>query len=286
MPVRVVAATVVAVFFVLCSAASATPVATSNESYTALGRVFPDPLAGCQRVGADPCSPNAQGNVPAGQFIQYQEFIDALKYMNQRHAWKRYIEVWPLDGYLGDGSGSGLGSDAFPGNNLGKLEFTPKKEYQSAGLATTHARPQALGPDRRARHRRDGARQEQEALRAVAVDPRHRARGRRGRHAGDGGPRDRADGRAGGQAGRAGRRQGRRADVRRRAEEDDHLLHLSEPGRVAARLGHRGRSVLPALQRQRHGRQPRLAGHRLLVPPVQRPVGAREPRRCRRSSET
>ena len=193
MLVRVVVATVVAVFFVLCSAASATPVATSNAAYLAMGKVFPDPLAGCQRVGSDPCSPNAQGNVPAAQFIQYQEFIDGLKYMNQRHAWKRYIEVWPLDGYLGDGSGSGMGSDKFPGNNLGKLEFTPQKEYQSAGLRDDHARPQAIGPDGRARDRRGRARQEQEALRAVAVDSRHRARGRRGRHAGDGGSRDRAD---------------------------------------------------------------------------------------------
>ena len=57
--------------------------------------------------------------------------------MNQKPEWKRYLEVWPLDGQLGDGSGSGLGSDAFPGNNLGKLEFSPKKEYQSAGLPTT-----------------------------------------------------------------------------------------------------------------------------------------------------
>ena len=137
MPVRVVVATVVAVFFVLSSAASATPVATSNETYHVMGRVFPDPLAGCQQVGSEPCSPNAEGNLPASQFIQYQEFIDGLKYMNQRNAWQRYIEVWPLDGYLGDGSGSGLGTDKFPGNNLGRLEFTPRKEYQSAGLATT-----------------------------------------------------------------------------------------------------------------------------------------------------
>ena len=46
------------------------PVATSDASYTVLGRVFPDPLAGCQHVGTKPCSPNAQGNVAAGQFIQ------------------------------------------------------------------------------------------------------------------------------------------------------------------------------------------------------------------------
>jgi hypothetical protein len=28
-------------------------------------------------------------------------------------------------------------SDAFPGNSLGRLEFSPKREYQSAGLPTT-----------------------------------------------------------------------------------------------------------------------------------------------------
>src|SRR6185436_17427141 len=117
-----------------CPAAVATPVATSDAQYQALGRVFPDPLANCQLIGTKPCSPNAQGNVPAGQFIQYGEFIDALKYMNQRPEWNRRMEVWTLDGKAGDGSGTGLGTDAFPGNNLGKLEFKPKSEYQSAGL--------------------------------------------------------------------------------------------------------------------------------------------------------
>jgi hypothetical protein len=53
---------------VFASAAAATPVATSDASYSVLGRVFPDPLAGC--VASTPaCDPNAQGNVPATQFI-------------------------------------------------------------------------------------------------------------------------------------------------------------------------------------------------------------------------
>jgi hypothetical protein len=50
------------------AAAHATPVATNDSQYSQLGRVFPDPLAGCT---SSPCSPNAQGNVPATQFIQY-----------------------------------------------------------------------------------------------------------------------------------------------------------------------------------------------------------------------
>jgi hypothetical protein len=137
MQIRVVATAVTAVVLSFCPAAVASPVAASDAQYQAFGRVFPDPLAGCQLIGTSPCSPNAQGNVPASQFIQYGEFIDALKYMNQRPEWQRHMEVWPLDGKLGDGSGTGLGTDAFPGNNLGKLEFSPKKEYQSAGLPTT-----------------------------------------------------------------------------------------------------------------------------------------------------
>src|SRR3954451_13464378 len=119
----VTAAALVLASLAFSSTALATPVATNDAGYLALGRVFPDPLAGCQLVGVKPCSPNAQGNAPATQFIQYQELIDGLKFMNTRAEWRRYMEVWPLDGYLGDGSGSGLGTDAFPGNNLGKLEF-------------------------------------------------------------------------------------------------------------------------------------------------------------------
>ena len=81
----------------------------------------------------------------------------------------------------------------FPGNNLGDLEFTPKPEYLSAGLPTPDLGRAEVRPHRRARDRRDGPRRGQEALRAVAVDPRHRARRRRGRHPRDGGPRHRRD---------------------------------------------------------------------------------------------
>ncbi|MEA2443835.1 MAG: hypothetical protein QOJ12_1127, partial [Thermoleophilales bacterium] len=123
----------VAALLVLAPAVSASPVATSDAQYGSLGAVFPDPMGGCSSA---PCSPNARGNSPATQFIQYDEFRDALRYMNQRPDWQRFMEVWPLDGKEGDGSGSGLGADAFAGNNLGRLEFTPNPRYQSAGLAT------------------------------------------------------------------------------------------------------------------------------------------------------
>jgi hypothetical protein len=126
---------------VLAAPASATPVATNDDQYEGLGRVFPDPLANCQRGGDDsPCSPFAQGNLPATQFIQYQEFISAMRYMNTSDAhkeWKNYMEVLPLDGKLGEGSGTKAGPDMFPGNNLTDLEFSPRKENMSAGIPTT-----------------------------------------------------------------------------------------------------------------------------------------------------
>ncbi len=136
---RKLAAVLVTTFSVLAGghSALATPVATNDSEYTALGRVFPDPLAGCQEADSEPCSPNAQGNTPATQFIQWQEFLDGMQYMNQRPEWQNHMEVWPLDGKLGEGAGTGLGADAFPGNNLGRLEFEPKEEYQSAGLPSS-----------------------------------------------------------------------------------------------------------------------------------------------------
>src|SRR4029450_9148746 len=97
--VLVTAAAVVA-SLAFTSNALATPVATNDAAYMALGRVFPDPLAGCQRLGVKPCLPNAQGNVPATQFIQFQELIDGLKFMNSRADWRSNMEVWQLDGYL------------------------------------------------------------------------------------------------------------------------------------------------------------------------------------------
>ncbi|MDQ3934118.1 MAG: hypothetical protein M3340_05750 [Actinomycetota bacterium] len=126
---------------VVAAPAAATPTADNDGEYAALGRVFPDPLANCRGT---PCSPFAQGNVPATQFIGYQEFVNGMRYLNSKPEWQRYLEVWPLDGKMGDGSQSKPGDDMFPGNNLGRLEFKPSARYQSAGLATsTQARSKA-----------------------------------------------------------------------------------------------------------------------------------------------
>ena len=123
----------------LAAPAAATPVADTDAEYTSLGRVFPDPLANCQNAGeGSPCSPHAQGNVPATQFVQFSELIDGLRFLNSKAEWRRYLEVLPLDGKLGEGSGTRAGNDMFPGNNL-PLEFTPKPEFQSAGIATSGA---------------------------------------------------------------------------------------------------------------------------------------------------
>lgn len=133
--VRVLVAAVVAVL-AMATPAVATPVATDDVEYGLLGRVFPDPLAGCSRA-LGVCSPNAQGNVPATQFIQWQEFLDGLRYLNSKPYWNDYLEVLVLDGKLGEGSGTTAGPAMFPGNDGEPLEFTPRPEYVSAGLPTT-----------------------------------------------------------------------------------------------------------------------------------------------------
>ncbi|HEX2087944.1 MAG TPA: M14 family zinc carboxypeptidase, partial [Solirubrobacteraceae bacterium] len=121
--------------------AFATPVATNDGAYAVLGRVFPDPLGGCQNAGTEPCSPNAQGNVPATQFIGVDEFVDAIEYMNSKPEWQRYLEVLPLDGRMGENDGdappAATPAEAFPGNNLPSFGFTPRTEYKSVGLPTT-----------------------------------------------------------------------------------------------------------------------------------------------------
>jgi hypothetical protein len=119
--------------------AAATPVADTDAEYTTFGRVFPDPLAGCQDGPESlPCSPNAQGNVPATQFIQFtdQEFLGGLRYMNEK--WSNYMEVWALDGKVGAGAAeTARSTDVFPGNTLDSLEFDPDADFQSAGLPTS-----------------------------------------------------------------------------------------------------------------------------------------------------
>lgn len=153
MRVAALAAAAVGALVAIAAPAAAAPVATSDEQYAVLGRVFPDPLAGCQHTGTSPCDPNAQGNVQADTFIQIDEFVEALTYMNQHDQWSRYMEVLVLDGQIGHngnpeapGKGSGPaddelgvgdpGDDMFPGNTL-PLDFDPKPEFKSAGLPTS-----------------------------------------------------------------------------------------------------------------------------------------------------
>jgi hypothetical protein len=116
--------------------ATAAPTASDDGSYSVLGRVFPDPLAGCGNSGGV-CSPYAEGNVPASSFIGIEEFITAIKYMNANKdkGWQRYMEILTLDGKLGDGAGNGKDPD-IPGNNL-PPEFDPKAEFVSAGIPTS-----------------------------------------------------------------------------------------------------------------------------------------------------
>jgi hypothetical protein len=137
---------VVTLLVLVPAVASAGPVATSDGEYQALGRVFPDPQGACS---SGPCSPRAQGNTAATSFIAYQEFVDALKYMNDpangenSKAWSRYLEVWTLDGDL-DGNETADGKNDiapgtaekknFPGNDLGSWEFKPDGRAHSAGL--------------------------------------------------------------------------------------------------------------------------------------------------------
>src|SRR5215212_1256843 len=137
-----IAATVAALLLCLPVTAVAAPVATDDGSYQGLGRVFPDPQGGCQQAGAGgaPCSPNAQGNVAATTFIGIDEFVDAVKYMNSSSAhpdWRRYMDVWALDGKVGDGSSDGSSPGAvFPGDNV-PLEYHPSAKFDSAGIPTT-----------------------------------------------------------------------------------------------------------------------------------------------------
>ena len=120
-------------FLILASPVAAGPVATSGAEYQAYGAVFPDPLAVCQQQ----CDPRSRGRTNATSHIQWQEFNQAITFMNQNDDWRRYMEVLPLDGQKGPGSGTEAGEAMWPGNNLARLEWTPKAEYQSAGLPTT-----------------------------------------------------------------------------------------------------------------------------------------------------
>ncbi|MGH2699594.1 MAG: M14 family zinc carboxypeptidase [Actinomycetota bacterium] len=76
----------------------ATPAATDENQYSVMGRAFPDPH-GCVK-GAPAKSPWAKGNVCAAQFIQWDEAIGGLKFLEQR--FPRYLQVINLKTQFGD----------------------------------------------------------------------------------------------------------------------------------------------------------------------------------------
>jgi hypothetical protein len=116
---------VVLVVLAYPAVAAAGPVANSSALYSTFGRVFPDPQGGfCATTGLGPCSPLAQGRVPALTFLGFGEFEHGLKFLNSRSAWRRYLEVLPLS------------TGTFPGNGRSP-EFTPDPSYVSAGTPTT-----------------------------------------------------------------------------------------------------------------------------------------------------
>ncbi|HYN36024.1 MAG TPA: hypothetical protein VEV82_03515 [Actinomycetota bacterium] len=76
----VVAGLVAAAISTTPKTAVATPVATDETTYTALGRVFPDPH-GCE--AGPTASPFAKGNVCATDFVQYEEMTQGLKFVEE-----------------------------------------------------------------------------------------------------------------------------------------------------------------------------------------------------------
>src|SRR6476469_7854395 len=63
--------------------AQAIPVATNDTTYKALGRVFPDPQA-CTK-GTPGNSPWAKGNVCSTQFLQWDETLAGLRYLQGKY---------------------------------------------------------------------------------------------------------------------------------------------------------------------------------------------------------
>jgi hypothetical protein len=83
---------------VLATPVTATPVAESDVAYQTMGRVFPDPH-GCVS-GMPLASPNANGNVCAVQFVQWDEAIGGLQYLAER--FPRYVQLINLRTQYGD----------------------------------------------------------------------------------------------------------------------------------------------------------------------------------------
>ena len=77
----VVLATLVAAAIVTVNPqrATATPISTDGTTYEINGRIFPDPHGGSAAVPGH--SPYAKGNVPAVDFIQYEEMANGLKFL-------------------------------------------------------------------------------------------------------------------------------------------------------------------------------------------------------------
>lgn len=121
----VMAATVAA----SAGSASATPVASSQEEYTALNRIYPDPQ-GCQARTA-PYSPYAKGRVCATDFLQFAELQSSLPFFEE--TFPRFVKVYQLDEDF-DCTGK-------PVNNPDR----GCKDFRSAGLPQTLPEEQGSG---------------------------------------------------------------------------------------------------------------------------------------------
>jgi hypothetical protein len=93
-----IAATLTVILPAPAPRAAAVPVADDDTTYAAYGRAFPDPH-GCVK-GAPNTSPWAKGNVCATQFIQFDEALDGLRYLEQRYG--RYVQLINLHEQYGD----------------------------------------------------------------------------------------------------------------------------------------------------------------------------------------
>ena len=82
--IRAIATAFIAPFVTMRRAipAAAAPVATNDVTYLAYGRVFPDPHGGSR--GLPGKSPFAKGSVPATTFLQYDETIAGLQYLQTK----------------------------------------------------------------------------------------------------------------------------------------------------------------------------------------------------------
>ena len=151
------------------STGGSTPVATSAAAYQLCGRVFPDPHAYWPApVQAPARSPFAKGNATCASvdFLSYDDMVSGVEYLET--LFPQFVEFYELERDFGDGSDC--------------TSSTSNADLCSAGLPQSGvpSRPRAVRPLPAARDRRARARGRQEALRLPALDPRHRARRRRG----------------------------------------------------------------------------------------------------------